>query len=356
MRPVSQSELDVISETASRLFEKLFPSSQVSKTHDCTFLPEDWSRLEALGLPNALIPEDMGGAGLDPAEALALVRTAGAHALPLPFAETMMARWFLAHAGFDIPEGPVTVAAASSQEIALKRAGEGWSLEGRIPRVPWGARSNTLAVILKDGGQHLLAHVQRSQFRAEQGANLAREPRDGLHLSAVLESSSVRRLPSHCGQDALRLLGAAMRSCAIAGALEKVLALTVQYAREREQFGRPIGKFQAIQQNLAVLAGEAAAASAAAQLAAEAVSNKMEPLAIAAAKIRAGEAAGAGAAIAHQIFGAIGFTIEHQLHLYTQRLWSWREEYGSESEWSAVLGRRAIAAGADGLWPLVTSI
>jgi alkylation response protein AidB-like acyl-CoA dehydrogenase len=78
-------------------------------------------------------------------------------------------------------------------------------------------------------------------------------------------------------------------------------------------------------------------------------------LALAAAKIRAGEAAGAVAEIAHQVHGAIGFTEEHSLHYLTRRLWSWRDEFGHEGFWAAELGRRVAEAGPDQLWPLITA-
>jgi acyl-CoA dehydrogenase len=153
---------------------------------------------------------------------------------------------------------------------------------------------------------------------------------------------------------ALRALGAVMRSAQMAGALQSVLAMSVQYASERVQFGRPIGRFQAVQQNLAVLAGQAAAATAAAEAGIEAAGDA-DALAVAAAKIRAGEAAGIGAAIAHQVHGAIGFTQEHRLHYSTRRLWSWRDEFGNEAYWARRLGARLAAAGADRLWQSITA-
>jgi len=104
------------------------------------------------------------------------------------------------------------------------------------------------------------------------------------------------------------------------------------------------------------LAGEVAAASAAADAAAEACSG--EDIAVgqvAIAKVRGGEAAGTGAAIAHQVHGAMGFTYEHSLHQATRRLWAWREEFGNEAVWARRLGRMVAAHGADGLWPFITA-
>jgi acyl-CoA dehydrogenase len=141
----------------------------------------------------------------------------------------------------------------------------------------------------------------------------------------------------------------------LAGALTQALALSVQYAQTRVQFGRPIGKFQAIQQNLAIMASQSAAAIAAADMATDALAGDLNPFLVGAAKARAGEAASIGAGLAHQAHGAIGFTQEYDLHDVTRRLWSWRDEFGTESEWNLVVGRAALAAGPAGLWPLLTA-
>jgi acyl-CoA dehydrogenase len=78
-------------------------------------------------------------------------------------------------------------------------------------------------------------------------------------------------------------------------------------------------------------------------------------LEVASAKIRVGEAAGEGAAIAHQVLGALGFTQEHVLHRYTRRLWAWRDDFGSESRWAVKLGELVAARGADALWPMLAA-
>jgi acyl-CoA dehydrogenase len=137
-----------------------------------------------------------------------------------------------------------------------------------------------------------------------------------------------------------------------------VMDVAVGYAQERVQFGRPISKFQAVQQNLAVLAGQTAAAIAAANLGIEALGKadrERETFLIAIAKTRVGEAATLACEIAHQVHGAIGFTKEYALQLSTRRLWSWREEFGSDPEWAARVGSYACAGGADGLWEMLTA-
>jgi acyl-CoA dehydrogenase len=158
------------------------------------------------------------------------------------------------------------------------------------------------------------------------------------------------------------LMGAVVRSVQMAGALEAVLDLAVGYANERVAFERPIARFQAVQHNLARLAGEVAAAIAAAGSAADAIVTAARAgfddgvfLEAASAKIRVGEAAGEGAAIAHQVLGAIGFTREHVLHRFTRRLWAWRDDFGNESLWAVKLGNLVAARGADGLWPMLAA-
>src|SRR5947208_1449571 len=141
----------------------------------------------------------------------------------------------------------------------------------------------------------------------------------------------------------------------MAGALESCLTQAVRYATERKQFGKPIGNFQAIQQNLAVLAGHVAASGIAAESAFRAAERNDARFEIAVAKVRVGEAAGVGAGIAHQTHGAIGFTYEHSLHFATRRLWSWRAEFGSENAWARQLGRAVAARGADALWSDLTA-
>jgi acyl-CoA dehydrogenase len=143
--------------------------------------------------------------------------------------------------------------------------------------------------------------------------------------------------------------------------------MSVQYAGERVQFGRPIAKFQIIQQELARLAGWVAAAGSASEVAFRAA-DEARPDArgrigaagdptfeIAAAKVVVGDAAEQGPRIAHQVHGAIGFTYEHALHFATRRLWAWRAEFGTPERWAARLGAQVLRGGAAALWPSITA-
>ena len=153
-------------------------------------------------------------------------------------------------------------------------------------------------------------------------------------------------LPGTIDLDMVHPFGALFRAAQMAGAMEAALTLSTRYANDRVQFGRPIARFQAIQQQLALLAKQAVAASVAVESAAIAVAvdHPSAALALAAAKIRVGEAAGQVAEIAHQVHGEIDSTHEHSLHRPTRRLWSWRDECDTESHWPPELGRRMMAA------------
>jgi acyl-CoA dehydrogenase len=340
--------------TAERVFADHVAVSDLAAAEAGIWPAAAWNAIEAAGLTRALLPETAGGYGVDPAEALSLLTVAGAHAVPLPLPETMLAGWLLAGAGLNMPDGPLSVAPVRrGDSLALTPRGNGWHLSGTLRRIPWGRNINALAALATHRGAAMVALVPAAGWTVQPGANLALEPRDTLDIAVDLPPEAVAPAGPDAGQ--VRAVGAALRCQQIAGALGQLVAITTQYALDRTQFGRPIGKFQAVQHNMAVLAGQAAAAAAAADGAAEAISP-LRLLQIAAAKQRCGEAAGAGAAIAHQVHGAIGFTYEHSLHYLTKRLWSWRDEFGNETEWAALLGRHMAEAGPDGLWCEITAV
>ena len=342
----------LIEATANRLFADHVSTKLRAAAEQGEFAAAAWREVEEAGLPRALVPEEAGGFGMPPAEALAILRMAGRHAVPLPLAETMAASWLLAGAGLDLPDGPLTLAPVTKGEaLTLVRHGAGWHLSGTATRIPWGRDAKSVAVLALHQGTPMVARLGPDGFAVTPGTNIAREPRDTLTIDALLPADAVAPAASGVDATAVRALGAAMRSLQMAGAMAALLDMTTQYALDRTQFGKPIGKFQAIQQDIAILAGEVAAARAAADAAVE---RPDDLLRVATAKLRAGDAATRAAEIAHQVHGAIGYTEEHRLHRFTLRLWAWRDEHGSEELWAARLGRCVAAAGADGLWHLLT--
>ncbi len=342
-------------DAARRLFEAQFSERVLLSAENNVWPANQWEALEEFGITRALLGEDAQGIGLTKLEALGLVRLAGMFAIPLPVSETMLANWIIGQAGLTVADGAATVAPVSHGDVlSLSRSGSGWKLRGIAHRVPWGAEV-ALAAVAKSDRWHVVRLAPRS-VRAERGASIAGESRDTLVFDLDVPHEAIGDLPSTWNDLSLLLAGAALRTVAIAGALQRVLEVTVAYANERIQFGRPIGKFQAVQQNIARLAGEAAAANAASDLAIEAFAEPSPTARIPIAKIRAGESASTGAAIAHQVHGAIGFTKECHLNFLTRRLWSWRDEFEGEAFWSAYVGRMAAATGADALWPMIVGL
>ncbi len=341
---------NIIVDTATRIFQDLCEPATINDAEKGVWPKALWDALEASGLTVAWVPEELGGAGATMADGFAVLRAAGQFAAPAPLAETLMAGWLLARAGIPAPGGPLTIAPVHA-DGRITLGGDG-RLAGRARRVPFARNAGHIAVLVHRGDAPAVALVAAAGLPISHGQSLAGEPRDTVSFDEA--NPEIVKL-TEVDADMLQRLGAAVRSQQIAGALEKILELSVQYALDRSQFGRPIAKFQAVQHNLATLAGEVAAAGAAADLAAEACAGPDPGIAeIAIAKVRAGEAAGNGAAIAHQVHGAMGFTYEHTLHHATRRLWAWREEFGNESVWATRLGRMVAAGGADRLWPFVT--
>jgi acyl-CoA dehydrogenase len=348
MNTKEKSVGEMLREAADRLFQAHCDTATRRAADQGRWPAALWAAVEEAGLPRALVPEEAGGFGVPVADALSLLKVAGAHALPMPLAETMLASWLLAGAGLNIPDGPLGAAPVRDGESLTLTSVEGdWRIAGTLTRIPW-ARDVDRLVVLSDAR---IVLAGRDSWRVEQGENVAREPRDTVHFDGV----AIAVAPTAVTAANLMAIGAAMRTQQIAGALTRVTEMTTQYAQDRVQFGRPLGKFQAVQQNLAVLAGQAAAAVAAADLAAEAVADGLKVLPIAAAKARTGEAAGIAAAIAHQVHGAIGFTSEHNLHFLTRRLWSWRDEFGKDPFWQRLLGHHMARAGADNAWAEITA-
>lgn len=346
---MSDSSDNIIVDTATRIFRDLCQPATINDAENGVWPKALWAALEEAGLTLAWVPEALGGAGAEMADGFAVLRAAGRFAAPVPLAETLMAGWLLARAGIAAPAGPLTIAPVHADgNIELGVDGR---LRGRARRVPFARNAGHIALAARRGGDRVVALVAAAGLPAAHDKSLAGEPRDTLSFDGAVAQEVA---PADLDEDMIQRLGAAVRLQQMAGALETILDQSVQWALDRSQFGRPIAKFQAVQHNLATLAGEVAAAGAAADLAAEAGAAADIPAAeIAIAKVRAGEAAGAGAAIAHQVHGAMGFTYEHTLHHATRRLWSWREEFGNEAVWATRLGRMVAAEGADRLWPFL---
>ena len=287
---MSDTTDNIIVDTATRIFQDLCEPATINEAEKGMWPKALWDALEESGLPLAWVPDDFGGAGATMADGFAVLRAAGRFAVPVPLAETLMAGWLLARAGIAVPAGPMTIAPVHADgHITLRDDGK---LAGRARRVPFARNAGHIAVLAHRGSEPAVALVAAAGLPISQSTSLAGEPRDDVSFDGAVPAA-VRPVVDRPGS--LVSFGAAVRLQQMAGALEKILEQSVQYALDRSQFGRPIAKFQAVQHNLATLAGEVAAASAAADAAAEACAGPEIGLAeVAIAKVRGGEAAGTG--------------------------------------------------------------
>lgn len=351
------SDDNIIIDATTRIFQDLCDPQTVTNAADDSWKAPLWQALEESGLTQAWTPDELGGAGATITDGFDVLRVAGQYAVPVPLAETLLAGWLLSRAGIVVPSGAMTVAPARPGE-SLSLGADG-ALSGTARDIPFADAADKIAVLARRGNDAVVALVDRVACTVGSGESFAREARSRVTFDGVVPEE-VSGPVAGLSEDTLQQMGAAARTSEMAGALQAILDISVGYAEERVAFERPIGKFQAVQHNLARLAGETAAANAAVRSLAATIERAdsfgdQVFFEVASAKIRVGEAAGEGAAIAHQAHGAIGFTAEHILHRFTTRLWSWRDDFGSESVWAVRLGEMVAARGADELWPMVTT-
>lgn len=284
-----------------------------------------------------------GGSGAGWPEAAELVSSAVRHGVRAPLAEhDLLACWLLEEVGAPIDSAARTVCTLDAS--------------GTASAVPWASTAEKIVVIWQHHDMHLLADVDCTDLRVTPGSNLIGEPRD-----TVAADSSTLAGVAVPGEllTKLRLRSALVRSIQVCAALDKIVELAVEHTSARIQFGRPVSKFQAVQHLISDSAAEAALARAATEAAlAAAISSNWSAsnlgFLVAVARSCAGHATSVAVRNAHQAFGAIGTTMEHRLHEYTRAALAWRCEFGSVQHWDDEVTRAALAAGAAGLWRLIT--
>lgn len=351
----ASSDGGLLKETLARLFSERSDVEARQAAEAEGWAGDCWDALAAAGLAWVGVPEAAGGSGGEFEDACTLVRMAGRHGVPLPLAEcSLLGGWLVAAAGLRLPSGPITVALPRSGDTLVL---DGDRVSGSLARVPWGARAVAVVAVAESPDGDRVVLLDSAQTTVNPGRNVAGEPRDSLRLEGVpLTPEQVGVAPFDLGPE-LALRGALSRALLMAGAMETVAELTVRYASQRHQFGRPIASFQAVAQRLVRLSSEAEVAALAAEVAARrfAEAGTAAGFEVAVAKASASRAASEVAAHAHQVHGAIGMTQEYPLHHFTRRLWAWRQEWGSERHWTEMLGRQVVADGAEALWPRVAT-
>jgi len=279
------------------------------------------------GYLDLLVAEASGGAGLTLRMADDLLRTCARHLVAWPLDVTMVVRAVLASAGFDAPDGFVAIAPQTSVDA-----------DGRIlcRGVPDGTSADWILAMASEGTLLVPVREHRSEAVFRGGA---------VATDVFWNARPAGTLPVPCPGDWMSI-GACLMATRIAGAMERLLEMTLSHASTRTQFGNPLAAFQAIQQQIAVMAEQVAAARMAASIGMLADGVEPDPLRAAVAKARTSEAVVAVAAIAHAVHGAIGIAAEFDLQLFTRRLHAWRLAFGTERRWHGVVGRALLQSGA----------
>jgi acyl-CoA dehydrogenase len=303
-----------------------------------------WSRLDELGLTRLTGAEEHGGSGGAWPEAAALLGIAAAAGAPVPLAEhDLLAGWLLESAGLPHDGGIRTVGLPDA--------------DGSCRGVPWAGVTDGLVLLWQDDATWRVCDVPTVRTEVTGGRDLAGLPRGRVlvDLDVLRQGTAV---PQTIARE-LRLRGALARCAQVSGAMGRVLTIVLSHVQDRTQFGRPIGRFQAVQHLLADVAAEAALARAATDAAVATVVQRGwgeagTSFSIAVAKSTVGHSASVVVRNAHQALGALGTTLEHELHTATKPILVWRNDFGSVHSWDAELAQLAAQAGRDGLWELIT--
>ena len=259
-----------------------------------------WGKLAALGVTGTLVAERHGGIGLDENALVPVLDEIGYSGLPVPAAETIAVA------------APLTAAAGTSTAL----------LDGEL--IPFGQRAQWF--VLRDG----------DTLRLYEREALVLEPADGIDRSRLLARMVARSQRGTLLTDDLAeverawLRGVLGTAALLTGLARRMLDMTVGYVRRREQFGVPVGSFQAIKHALADAHVAVEFARPLGLAAGWAQANRTADAATltSAAKIRAGDAARIVARTAIQCHGAMGYTTEYDLHLFAKRAWALAPAWG----------------------------
>lgn len=300
-------------EPFKRLLEVAAPPAALRAIESGGAPDQMWQSFLDSGFLDALVDEEHGGAGLAPAEVEPLFQAIGAQPVPLPVAETMVARALLAKASVERPEGPIILVTSAAQPV------------------PCAAVASHALI---DDGELLRLTPMDALSPVPTGAH---------HSLSMRLTGTASGVPLPRPVNGLRPIAAVVRAALIAGAAERLTHISTLFANERVQFGKPIGRQQSLQHMLAVMGEDMIACRIAAQVG---LSKGLEvPLAVAAtAKVTASAAAARIAAAAHAVHGAIGISEEYDLQLLTRRLHEWRLADGSEGYWEKLLGAARLAS------------
>jgi alkylation response protein AidB-like acyl-CoA dehydrogenase len=306
-----------------------------------------WKAMVDQGWTGVELPESEGGLGLGTVEIAVLLEEVGRHAAPAPFHSTVLALGALARSGVAgdhvarLLEGDAIGCVAWSTRTDAVRAdggGESWSLTGRPDPTVY-APSAAIAIVAAQGddGPALFA-VDLDEVGAPEPEPAMDQTRELAWLR--FEGTPARRLGGADAVEALLERGAGYASAEMLGGASQAMDLAVEYAKERVQFGRPIGSFQAVKHRCADMLVDVEGMRSTTYWAAWCIGAGDADAAVAAstAKVWCSDASKRVMASALQVHGGIGFTWEHDLHLFLKRAQLDQLSFGDASYHRARLG------------------
>lgn len=330
----------MVAETTTKIFADLCGREVPHQAEAGQYPQALWDALAENGLTFAWVSEAKGGFGADYDETFGAIWASAQAASPVPFAETLIANWMLDRAGLAPADGSASFA-----------------LSGHTPSadIPFGMHADK--IVLFDAAHHEIALFDNRQAVRSPEEALSPDGMTQFVFSGHLAEQSAQTALSRRAFEALILT---VRAVQMAATMETALNLSIEYVSQREQFGRPLSKFQAIQHQLALAASECAAATMAATQAASAIARNADDPEKAwheavIAKVQIGHSVEAVTVPFHQVHGAMGYTQEYDLHHYTRRLWAWRDALGNEHHWSRLLGAQLAQVSPDQIWKGVTT-
>lgn len=332
---------DFINDAAQKLFANEVDKGLIETVEKGVFPQGLWEQVLESGFTQLFCKEADDGIEATWEDAYPIFYHLGYSQVPLPVAETAIARLILSAAGQMLDtQRPICIAAKAQAKLSRNSTG---LLQGEIQSVKWAQHAQWCLVTLS-AQEIAVFDLSAPGVQVQAGTDTSSMPSDHVVLNGV-QPHAVLSNPFTNLEDAIQTCGACARAVMMVGALEFALDQSVQYAKDRVQFGKPIGKNQAIQQQLALMAGEVAVARTAAYMACKDMPNvnrlisEQAQFSVAAAKVCTGDAVTNGTSIAHQVHGAIGFTYEHALNFATRRLWAWRGDFGNATAWARLIGQ-----------------
>lgn len=336
---------EMVVEVVEKIFKDKVEKETVDLLEENKWAEDVWKLLLENELHHVAVSEEEGGAGGDVEDLFALYFLIGKYAAPVPFIEHTLANFFLQQV--DLKGNGQLTTYSITNPLRLK----GDTLTGTLKHVGWAQYAEKIVTVAQEGSQHFIVVADLKDALLKNSTNLAAEPRSEVVFENM---KALNKMPINEKQyDTFKKFVTAASVSKMSGALTTAFQLSVQFSKEREQFGRPIHRFQLVQQHLANMAGEQTLMTVAVNNILTLLADGREENEVAYARIRMDDASRAVATSAHQVHAAIGVTHEHRLHQYTRRLWAWRDEEFTARYWKKQLAQQLLETNLN-LWESIT--